>query len=56
MNPQSEVLLRQYDYLSGRVLLINAPLDELVTELTPEIETTFWTWNYNDEQYLKNQQ
>ena len=56
MDPRSEVVLRQHDYLSGRVLLINAPLDELVTELTPEIETTFWTWNYNDEQYLKNQQ
>ena len=39
MDPRSEVVLRQHDYLSGRVLLINAPLDELVTELTPEIET-----------------
>ncbi|MDQ9819519.1 methyltransferase, partial [Acinetobacter bereziniae] len=27
MDPRSEVILRQHDYLKGRVLLINAPND-----------------------------
>jgi 16S rRNA (guanine1207-N2)-methyltransferase len=56
MNPQSEVLLRQYDYLSGRVLLINAPTDQLLAELGDSIQASVWTWNFNDYQYFQNQQ
>ncbi len=56
MNPQSEVLLRQYDYLSGRVLLINAPTDQLLAELGDSIQTSVWTWNFNDYQYFQNRQ
>ncbi|MGJ8756840.1 hypothetical protein ACSFV5_03280 [Acinetobacter sp. HC8-3S] len=29
MDPRSEVVLRQQDYLTGQVLLINAPNDQL---------------------------
>ena len=29
MDPRSEVVLRQQDYLNGQVLLINAPNDQL---------------------------
>ncbi|MFV5426602.1 methyltransferase [Acinetobacter sp. YH12135] len=56
MNPQSEVLLRQYDYLSGRVLLINAPTDQLLAELGDSIQASVWTWNFNDYQYFQNRQ
>ena len=29
MDPRSEVVLRQQDYLNGQILLINAPNDQL---------------------------
>ncbi|WP_180018451.1 MULTISPECIES: methyltransferase [unclassified Acinetobacter] len=56
MDPKSEVLLRQYDYLSGRVLLVNAPTDELLAECGESIQPFVWTWNYNDFQYFQSQQ
>ncbi|MGN5818852.1 16S rRNA methyltransferase, partial [Acinetobacter calcoaceticus] len=33
MDPRSELVLRQQDYLKGRVLLNNAPNDALVSQL-----------------------
>lgn len=50
MDPRSEVILRQHDYLKGRVLLINAPNDALVSQLPTEIDASVWTWNYADYQ------
>ena len=40
MDPRSEVILRQHDYLKGRVLLINAPNDALVSQLPTEIDAS----------------
>ena len=54
MNPRSEVILRQQDYLKGRVLLINAPNDALVSQLPTEIDASVWTWNYADYQGFVN--
>lgn len=48
MDPRSEVILRQQGYLKGRVLLINAPNDALVSQLPTEIDASVWTWNYAD--------
>ena len=56
MDAKSEVLLRQHDFLKGRVLLINAPTDDLITALDPSIEPSVWTWNFNDFQYFQTQQ
>ena len=56
MVPQSEVLIRQYEYLSGRVLLINAPTDDLLDNLDDNINPFVWTWNFNDFQYFQNRQ
>ncbi|WP_347455298.1 methyltransferase [Acinetobacter thermotolerans] len=56
MDAKSEVLLRQYDYLSGRVLLINPPTDQLLSEFDDKIQASIWTWNYNDYQYFQSQQ
>ena len=56
MDPRSEVVIRQHDYLSGRVLLVNAPKDDLASNLDKEIEPIFWTWNFNEYQYFQNQQ
>ena len=56
MDAKSEVLLRQHDFLNGRVLLINAPTDHLISELDQSIESSFWTWNFNDLQYFQAQQ
>ena len=55
MDAKSEVLLRQYDYLSGRVLLINAPTDQLFAEFGESVQPFFWTWNFNDYHYFQNQ-
>lgn len=55
MDAKSEVLLRQYDYLSGRVLLINAPTDQLFAEFGESVQPYFWTWNFNDYHYFQNQ-
>ena len=48
MDPRSEVVIRQHEYLSGRVLLVNAPTDELLSNLGKDISPCFWTWNYNE--------
>ena len=56
MDPRSEVVLRQQEFLSGSVLLVNAPCDELNTQLIGTVEPHFWTWNFNELQYFQNQQ
>ena len=56
MDPRSEVVIRQHEYLSGRVLLVNAPTDDLLANLDPAIESHLWTWNFNEYQYFQNQQ
>ena len=56
MDPRSEVVIRQHEYLSDRVLLANAPTDDLLSNLGNDIETQVWTWNFNEYQYFQNQQ
>ncbi len=56
MDPRSEVVIRQHDYLSGRILLINAPTDDLLSNLEKDIEANVWTWNFNEYQYFQNLQ
>lgn len=56
MDPRSEVVIRQHEYLSGRVLLINAPTDDLLSNLEKDITPCVWTWNYNEFQYFQTQQ
>lgn len=56
MQPRSEVVIRQHDYLSGQVLLVNAPTDDLKSNLGSEIEPSFWTWDYNEFLYFQNQE
>ncbi|NHB58674.1 methyltransferase [Acinetobacter shaoyimingii] len=56
MDPRSEVVIRQHEYLSGRVLLINAPTDDLISHLEQDIESSVWTWNFNEYQYFLSQQ
>ena len=56
MDSKSEVLLRQIDYLSGRIVLINAPTDTLLAEFDHTITPALWTWNFNEFQYFQNQQ
>ena len=56
MDPRSEVVIRQHEYLSGRVLLANAPTDDLLSNLGNDLETQVWTWNFNEYQYFQNQQ
>ncbi len=56
MEPRSEVVIRQHDYLAGRVLLINAPTDDLLSNLAQDIKPAFWTWNYNEFLYFQNLQ
>lgn len=53
MDPRSEVVIRQHDYLSGRVLLINAPSDDLLSHLGADIQASVWTWNFNEYQYFQ---
>ncbi|KXZ65140.1 Ribosomal RNA small subunit methyltransferase C [Acinetobacter venetianus] len=50
MDPRSEVVLRQQDYLNGQVLLINAPNDQLAKNLPTQVQASVWTWNYADHQ------
>jgi len=54
MDPRSEVVLRQEDYLKGRLLLINAPNDALVSQLPSGVDASVWTWNYSDYQGFIN--
>lgn len=56
MDPRSEVVLRQSDYLSGSVLCVNAPCDELYRHLPAAIKAHFWTWNFNELHYFQSQQ
>ncbi|ENX36447.1 ribosomal RNA small subunit methyltransferase C [Acinetobacter colistiniresistens] len=54
MDPRSEVVIRQQDYLNGQVLLINAPNDQLAKNLPEKAQASVWTWNYADHQgFLK---
>ncbi|WP_436898651.1 methyltransferase [Acinetobacter gyllenbergii] len=54
MDPRSEVVIRQQDYLNGQVLLINAPNDQLAKNLPNKVQASVWTWNYADHQALLN--
>ncbi|OAL80876.1 16S rRNA methyltransferase [Acinetobacter sp. SFB] len=56
MDPRSEVVIRQHEYLSGRVLLVNAPTDDLLSNLEKDITPCLWTWDYNELQYFQSQQ
>lgn len=56
MDPRSEVVIRQHEYLSGRVLLVNAPTDDLLSNLEKDITPCLWTWNNNEFQYFQLQQ
>lgn len=56
MVPQSEVLIRQYEYLSGRVLFVNAPTDDLLQHLEDNVDPFVWTWNFNDFEYFQSKQ
>lgn len=48
MTPQSEVIIRQLEYLKGRVLFINAPADALLNQVGDQVQASIWTWNYSD--------
>ena len=50
MDPRSEVVLRQQDYLKGQLLLINAPNDQLIQHLPSSVQASIWTWNFADHQ------
>ncbi|ENX39495.1 class I SAM-dependent methyltransferase [Acinetobacter sp. NIPH 2100] len=50
MDPRSEVVIRQQNYLNGQVLLINAPNDQLAKNLPDTVQASVWTWNYADHQ------
>jgi len=54
MDPRSEVVIRQQDYLNGHVLLINAPQDQLAKNLPDQVQASVWTWNYADHQGFQN--
>ncbi|MPW43800.1 class I SAM-dependent methyltransferase [Acinetobacter guerrae] len=56
MDPRSEVVLRQQQFLSGKLLLINAPADHLSHELSKNLDVSIWTWNFADHQYFEQQQ
>lgn len=56
MVPQSEVVIRQEEFLDGRVLLVNAPTDDLLSNLASNINASVWTWNFNDFQYFQARQ
>lgn len=56
MDPRSEVVIRQQHALTGRVLFINAPADQLIDQLDANIDATVWTWNYADHQYHSKMQ
>lgn len=50
MDPRSEVVIRQKNYLKGHVLFIHAPADALLTELNEDTQGSIWTWNFTDHQ------
>lgn len=55
MEARSEVVIRQQHYLSGRVLFINAPNDDLLQHLDAEITPSIWSWNYTESQTFEAQ-
>ena len=55
MDPRSEVVLRQQQYLASKILLINPPADELAQQLTHKHQVSVWTWNFADHQYFQHQ-
>lgn len=50
MDAKSEILLRQAELFSGKVLLVNAPQDQLSQSLNAT--TSIWSWNFADHQYF----
>lgn len=50
MDPRSEVLLRQVDYLQGPLLLAGLPADELLGQLT---QAHGWSWHAGQQQWLE---
>lgn len=56
MNPKSELILRQQHLFLGKVLLINPPVDDLVSVLSadgsPVSQCDIWTWHYANHQQL----
>ncbi|MGN5763693.1 methyltransferase [Acinetobacter calcoaceticus] len=54
MDPRSEVVIRQQDYLNGHVLLINAPNDQLAKNFPDQVQASVWSWNYADHQAFQN--
>ena len=56
MVPHSEVVIRQEAFLDGRVLFVNAPTDDLLSNLASNINASVWTWNFNDFQYFQARQ
>lgn len=55
MDPRSEVVLRQQQYLAIKILLINPPADELAQQLAHKHQVSVWTWNFADHQYFQHQ-
>lgn len=53
MDPRSEVVLRQIDFLAGQVLFINPPSDLLLKQLPSSVHGQIWTWNFADHQYFQ---
>ena len=50
MDPRSEVLLRQVDYLQGPLLLAGLPADELLGQLA---QAHGWSWHAGQQQWLE---
>lgn len=55
MDPRSEVIIRQIDFIKGSVLLAGCSADELLSQLqqyAPVTQVHAWTWLYDDYQLL----
>lgn len=55
MDPRSEVIIRQIDFIKGSVLLAGCSADELLSQLqhyAPVTQVHAWTWLYDDYQML----
>lgn len=57
MDPRSEVILRQIDYLKGSLLLVGLPADSLIQQLNTSDITSIhgWSWLMDDFSQLKQQ-
>lgn len=57
MNPKSELILRQQQLFSERVLLINPPVDDLAQTLLADgvsvKQCDIWTWHYAEHQHFQ---